>query len=100
MPDIATVGLSQQRGHDGCGPTVGETGSSLMLVNGREVMTVTSTFVGHSCEHHGWHVPTVVAGSSVMFVEGQPVAYAGAEVGNCPAGNEIVNGDDLVSVAE
>ena len=59
MPDIATVGLSQQRGHDGCGPTVGETGSSLMLVNGREVMTVTSTFVGHSCEHHGWHVPTV-----------------------------------------
>lgn len=100
MPDIATVGLSQQRGHDGCGPTVGVTGDSLVTVNGRAVMVVGSSFASHGCGDHSSHTPVVAEGSSIMFINGQPVAYVGAKVGNCPADNTIANGDNLVSVAE
>lgn len=102
MPDIATVATSQHAGHDSCGPTRGASGQAKVTVNGSPVMCVGDTFIPHGpCGdpyNHPVHTPTISQGSSIVDVDGKPVAFVGCQVA-CPLPNSITSGDSLVDIA-
>lgn len=98
MPSIATMATSIQPGHDKCPPTPAASGEPLMTVNGSPVMVLDNTFVDHSCDSHKIHTPTIAQGSSVVFVNGKPVAFDGAMISGCPVPIKVQGGDSLVDV--
>ncbi len=91
MPDIAVKGVSMCTAHDEYGPTVGMTGQEVMKVNGHEVMCVTDKFEPHT------HTPTLVEGSSVLFINGLPVSFVGCA---CDCGSVVANGDNTVTISK
>lgn len=98
MPSIATMATSIQPGHDKCPPTPAASGEPLMTVNGSPVMCISHQFQEHSYGDHKVHTPTIAQGSSVVFVNGKPVAFDGAMISGCPVPIKVQGGDSLVDV--
>ena len=101
MPNIVTQTTGLTNGHDGCAPVSPTSASSLLTVNGSGVVCVGDSFAVHSNgESYPPHTGIVTTGSSLVSVDGKPVALVGSVVGSaCPSSHVIVKGDDLVNIA-
>lgn len=99
MPDIAVIG-SMSSGHDECPPVPAITGSDLMSVNDKPVVRIGDRFQTHACPNHDPHSGIVTTGSSIVSIEGIPVAFVGCQIGGggCPSSHVIATGDELVSI--
>lgn len=103
MPAIATEAKSQQPGHDNCAPTkFTAVQQSIVKVNGSLVLCVGDQAGGHSCGkpyEHPYHIPVIAEGSSIVKINGKPVALDGKALSGCPVPNQVSQGDELVKIS-
>jgi uncharacterized Zn-binding protein involved in type VI secretion len=95
MPDVAVKGLSLQTkvGSE----SIGATGDNTVVINGRDVMRVTDKFESHIHPGGSPHVPVLVEGSSIMFVNQQAVSYVGCKT-DCDS--VVKNGDSVLNIEQ
>lgn len=87
MPGISLVGV------DAAGGIIGGGGQSFVTVNGAPVSVVGDAVAGHGKSPHA--APSMVAGSSLMKINGIPVCRAGdsASCGHAASGQAWFNVD-------
>jgi len=66
-------------GHGCFPPRPSTSGSSLLFINGKPALRAGDSFAVHTCGDDA-HAGTVVYGSSILFVEGAPLALIGSPV--------------------
>lgn len=94
MPDVATKS-SVTQGHGSFPPTGFTSASSTLFVEGEGVLCVGDSIIPHTDGEHV-HGGSITKGSSVLVVDGKPVAYVGC---NISCGDKIATGKSVLDVA-
>lgn len=94
MPDIATIS-SRTQGHGSFPPTGFMSCSTTLTVDGEGVLCVGDAIIPHT-DGESVHGGAVAQGSSVLIVDGKPVAYVGCSTSD---GDTIASGKSTVQVS-
>ncbi|SPT70981.1 DUF6402 family protein [Anaerobiospirillum thomasii] len=94
MPAITRQG-DTCTGHDDCPPSSLVGGESNVLIDGKPVGVVGSTYAPHGCDVHDPHSDVIASGSSTVFVNGKPVGRVGDAVS---IGGFVASGSPTVTV--
>ena len=94
MPAITRQG-DTCTGHDDCPPSSLVGGESNVLIDGKPVGVVGSTYAPHGCDVHDPHSDVIASGSSTVFVNGKPVGRVGDAVS---IGGSVASGSPTVTV--
>lgn len=94
MPAITRQG-DTCTGHDDCPPSSLVGGESNVLIDGKPVGVVGSTYAPHGCDVHDPHSDVIASGSSTVFVNGKPVGRVGDAVS---IGGTVASGSPTVTV--
>lgn len=94
MPAITRQG-DTCTGHDDCPPSSLVGCESNVLIDGKPVGVVGSTYAPHGCDVHDPHSDVIASGSSTVFVNGKPVGRVGDAVS---IGGTVASGSPTVTV--
>lgn len=94
MPAITRQG-DTCTGHDDCPPSSLVGCESNVLIDGKPVGVVGSTYAPHGCDVHDPHSDVIASGSSTVFVNGKPVGRVGDAVS---IGGSVASGSPTVTV--
>lgn len=94
MPKAAMIG-SKTAGRCGAPPTVLNSGSPNVFVNGVAMAYVGSGIVPHARPNESPHGGSVSSGASTVFVNGRPAAFVSS---NVSCGDVVVSGSPNVNV--